>query len=418
MNIPIKVNRDFERVLDGLVKKYGEDFEILNGFHESQLNFSDFIDGFIDKNVADATIDSNANAHHKDIRSMMNEKGKSEDKLFCYNKIYFELKKKYGLRTANEWLETEYNGGFYLHNAHTSSMIPYCYAYDLSRLAREGLFFLENYNNEAPKHLTTFLDDLIEDPNYQVSAVKLLLNIHQSLCDWEPGIKLIDKYHSVLSEKYTVELKSQFLCERAQECIISQKVAAAYDFFIRALTINPKCVRAHICLSKLLQSQHRPLEAIPHLLEVARTDPSMIMEVIPILRICFELPREQDLYLEKLREIQENCSSSSSASLIAEMAGFMEMTNEETQNFILMHLKKNPSLRLFSELLRYQQNNAQDQQSRESLGLIQSLVNAQIVKNPVYQCKNCGFQSKILFWHCPNCSNWSTISPIRGFDGD
>lgn len=262
------------------------------------------------------------------------------------------------------------------------------------------------------------LDDLIEDPNYQVSAVKLLLNIHQSLCDWEPGIKLIDKYHSVLSEKYTVELKSQFLCERAQECIISQKVAAAYDFFIRALTINPKCVRAHICLSKLLQSQHRPLEAIPHLLEVARTDPSMIMEVIPILRICFELPREQDLYLEKLREIQENCSSSSSASLIVEMAGFMEMTNEETQNFILMHLKKNPSLRLFSELLRYQQNNAQDQQSRESIGLIQSLVNAQIVKNPVYQCKNCGFQSKILFWHCPNCSNWSTISPIRGFDGD
>lgn len=262
------------------------------------------------------------------------------------------------------------------------------------------------------------LDDLIEDPNYQVSAVKLLLNIHQSLCDWDLGIKLIDKYHSVLSEKYTVELKSQFLCERAQECIISQKVAAAYDFFIRALTINPKCVRAHICLSKLLQSQHRPLEAIPHLLEVARTDPSMIMEVIPILRICFELPREQDLYLEKLREIQENCSSSSSASLIAEMAGFMEMTNAETQNFILMHLKKNPSLRLFSELLRYQQNTAQDQHSRESIGLIQSLVNAQIVKNPVYQCKNCGFQSKILFWHCPNCSNWSTISPIRGFDGD
>ena len=162
MYIPIKVNKDFERVLDGLEKKYGEDFEILNGFHESQLNFSDFIDGFIDKNVADATIDSNANAYHKDIRSMMNEKGKSEDKLFCYNKIYYELKKKYGLRTANEWLETEYNGGFYLHNAHTSSMIPYCYAYDLTRLAKEGLFFLGNYNNEAPKHLTTFLDDLIE----------------------------------------------------------------------------------------------------------------------------------------------------------------------------------------------------------------------------------------------------------------
>ena len=35
MYIPIKVNKDFERVLDGLIKKYGEDFETLNGFHES-----------------------------------------------------------------------------------------------------------------------------------------------------------------------------------------------------------------------------------------------------------------------------------------------------------------------------------------------------------------------------------------------
>ena len=87
MNINIKVNKDFENALNNIEEKYGEDFEILNGFHESQLNFSDFIDGFIDKNVADATIDGNANAHHKDICSLMGEKGKSEDKLFAFNKL-------------------------------------------------------------------------------------------------------------------------------------------------------------------------------------------------------------------------------------------------------------------------------------------------------------------------------------------
>ena len=57
MYIPIKVNRDFERTLLALSEQYGENFEILNGIHESQLNFSDFIDGFIDRNVADVTID-------------------------------------------------------------------------------------------------------------------------------------------------------------------------------------------------------------------------------------------------------------------------------------------------------------------------------------------------------------------------
>ena len=162
MNIPIKMNKDFEKAFQTVDDKYGEDLELLNGFHDSHLNFSDFIDGFVDKNVADATIDGNANASHKDIRSMINEKGKSEDKLFAFNKIFYEMKKKYGLRTAKEWLETEYNGGFYLHDAPSSTYIPYCYAYDLSRLAKEGLFFIDNYNNQRPKHLTTFFDDVIE----------------------------------------------------------------------------------------------------------------------------------------------------------------------------------------------------------------------------------------------------------------
>lgn len=166
MNIPIKTNRDFERQMQVLREKYGEDFEILNGFHESQLNFSDFIDGFVDKKVADVTIDANANASNKDIRSMINEKGKPLDKLFAFNKIFYEMKKHYNLATAKEWLETEYNGGFYLHDAPSSTYIPYCYAYDLTRLATEGLFFLKNYNNKAPNHLTTFLDDVIEYISY------------------------------------------------------------------------------------------------------------------------------------------------------------------------------------------------------------------------------------------------------------
>lgn len=166
MNITFKLNRDFEKTLKTLSDKYGEDFEILNGIHESQLNFSDFVDGFIDKKVVDVTIDANANASNKDIRSLLSERGKSEDKLFALNKIFYDIKKRYNLKTAREWLETEYNGGFYLHDAPTATFLPYCYAYDLTRLATEGLFFLNNYNAKPPKHLTTFIDDVIEYISY------------------------------------------------------------------------------------------------------------------------------------------------------------------------------------------------------------------------------------------------------------
>ena len=140
MKINIKTDKDFAKQMFKLRIKYGDDFEKLNGFHESQLNFSDFIDGFTAQNkVADVTIDSNASARHKDIRSMLSEKGKPHDKLFAFNKIFYELKKKYGLETAKEWLETEYNGGFYLHDAPSATYLPYCFSGDTKILTKDGI---------------------------------------------------------------------------------------------------------------------------------------------------------------------------------------------------------------------------------------------------------------------------------------
>lgn len=166
MNVNIKTSKDFSTALNNAVDKYGEDFEFLNGFHDTQMNFSDFIAGFIDKNMADVTIDANANASHKDIASLRSEKDKSLDKLFAFNKIFYEINKKYGLNDAREWLDCEYSGAYYLHDAPSASYVPYCYAYDLTRLANEGLFFLGGYNAQPPKHLTTFLDDVIEFVSY------------------------------------------------------------------------------------------------------------------------------------------------------------------------------------------------------------------------------------------------------------
>ena len=168
MEIQLKLSKDFERCLEDMKKKYGEDFELINGLHPSQLDFSEFIDNFVDKGtLADSSIDPNANANHKDIRSFMTEKGKSEDKLFGLNKIFMEIKKRWGLRTAKQWFEQEFSRGFYLNDSTTASYFPYCWANDFTRLATEGLFFLNDgrskrYNNEGPKHLTTYFDDVIE----------------------------------------------------------------------------------------------------------------------------------------------------------------------------------------------------------------------------------------------------------------
>lgn len=222
MNIEIKLNKDFERCLEDLKKKYGEDFEYINGLHPSQQDCSEFLNKFVGNDtLADATIDPNANANHKDIRSFMTEKGKSQDKLFALNKIFIEIKKKWGLKTAKQWLEQEFSKGFYLNDASTASYYPYCYAVDVTRLATEGLFFLNGYNNEPPKHLTTFLDDLIEFVSFlcnrQSGAVGLPNIIIWSYYFWEKDcengyvIKTPDYYLRQSFQKLIYRLNQPFL---------------------------------------------------------------------------------------------------------------------------------------------------------------------------------------------------------------
>ena len=117
MDITLKLNTDFERTLSSLKNKYGSDFEVINGIAPSQLDFSEFIENFVSKDtMADATIDPNANARHKDIRSFMTEKGKSEDKLFC---VIFE--------SPNQNFYTSITSFFYRTSAKVAGSKDLCY---------------------------------------------------------------------------------------------------------------------------------------------------------------------------------------------------------------------------------------------------------------------------------------------------
>lgn len=166
-NINIKLNKNFTTQLNKLQTEYGEEFARINGLSDDQLNFTAFIDNFIDsKTVADASVDGNANVGHKDIITMLNEMPKAHQKLLALNKLYYEINKKYGFKTANKWLELEWNKSLGLHDAHTSTMLPYCFAYDLKDLAEKGLYFIENFNAQPPQHLTTFVDFVKEHCSY------------------------------------------------------------------------------------------------------------------------------------------------------------------------------------------------------------------------------------------------------------
>ena len=167
MNINIRLNKNFTTQYNKLQQEYGTDIARINGFDDGQLSYTDFIDNFVDEaTVADASIDGNSNVAHKDIVTLEKEMPKPHEKLLAFNKIYYEIQKKYGFQAANEWLRAEWVGELYMHDANTTSFKHYCFAYDLKDLAEKGLYFIDGRNATPAQHLITFVDFVKEFISY------------------------------------------------------------------------------------------------------------------------------------------------------------------------------------------------------------------------------------------------------------
>ena len=157
MDLKLKLYKPFVAELNRLKEKYGEELAGINGFADYNLNFTDFIDNFVDNNtVADASIDPNANSNNKDITTLERDMVKPHKKLLSYNKLFYEMTKKYGLVESRKWLQAEYTGALLLHDAVDSSFKSYCYSYSLKELVNRGLFFMKGLKTSAPKHLDSY----------------------------------------------------------------------------------------------------------------------------------------------------------------------------------------------------------------------------------------------------------------------
>ena len=165
--INLDLDADFVRALNRLKRKYGEDFERMNGFHNDNLNFTTFIDNFTGTDqVTDVTIDPNANCNNKDVASLKFDMMKPHAKLLSFNKIYYEMKKLYGKKLADKWLEAEYEGVFYFHNATDCSFNGYCWAADLDQMVEKGLFFRDGMQSAKANHLSTFNNHVLQFVSY------------------------------------------------------------------------------------------------------------------------------------------------------------------------------------------------------------------------------------------------------------
>lgn len=257
--------------------------------------------------------------------------------------------------------------------------------------------------------------ELVQKQSHVPSALKHLLLIYQQEHDWQDAIEIANKLESA-TNKSCAQQVAHFYCELALQNHQSGNSKEALKLVKKALGTDKSSVRASILEGEINASLGNHKAASRAFRRVEQQDPRMISEVLtPLLKSYKELNNTKEIktYLE---HVLNKYGGITSVLLYAQM---LQQTADDKSAalFIVETLRKKPSIRGLSSLidisLGFTKGTAHD-----NLLILQEITNKLLQNKPKYQCSQCGFSAKSMYWHCPGCKSWSSIKPIKGIEGE
>lgn len=259
-------------------------------------------------------------------------------------------------------------------------------------------------------------EQLVDEPEHREGALQQLVAIYQQTREWH---KAIDYGYDLvkLGRKRMRSVIAHFWCELAMQEKADGNDSKAIQNFKKALSEDPKCVRATISLGKLYLEREDYQHTIKYMQMVLEQDIDFIGEILPTLADCYHYIGQEQHLVEFLRECIEKEAGVSAELMLAQLVAQHEGVGA-AQDLLTRQLVKNPTMKGFYRLIDYHLADAEEGRAKDSLSTLQKLVGEQLKVKPHYRCRKCGFSTHSLYWYCPSCKNWGSIKPIRGLDGE
>lgn len=245
-------------------------------------------------------------------------------------------------------------------------------------------------------------------------SLRYLLQIYQQEKDWPKAIEIAKKLEAISGESMHGTI-AHYYCELALQMEEKNSIDEARELLERAQKIDRHCARASWLRGRLEQKQQCYDEAIQYYKKVKHQDVSFFSEIVGLLSHCYQKLGKKNQYIDYLHDCVEETSCFSTAQLLAEHLR-TNQDNDKAIEFISEQIKRKPSLKGVGYLVNlYLKNSHGD--TKEKLLMLHNFIQALLAEKPKYQCSQCGFSSKTLFWLCPSCQHWATLKPILGLEG-
>ncbi|WP_372871800.1 lipopolysaccharide assembly protein LapB [Shewanella sp.] len=254
---------------------------------------------------------------------------------------------------------------------------------------------------------------LIKEEDHSEEAENQLISIYQIIKEWQKAIDITKR----LDKKRQQQLKptiAHFYCQLADE---TNDPEQRQKLLTQALKQDPNCGRALLTLAKLFLDANHLHDAADAIARLAKADVLLFADGIKLARELYARLDNSEGYRELLAQaLADGGGASVVVALAEEMVSRGQIKMAE--KMLLDTLYRQPTMKGFSELMKLHLRQAEEGQAKESLSLLEQLVEQQIKFRPAYRCKSCGFPSHALYWHCPSCKSWGSIARVKGLDGE
>ena len=184
-----------------------------------------------------------------------------------------------------------------------------------------------------------------------------------------------------------------------------------------ALQLDPNSCRANTLMANIYQNHQQFDLAARCYQDIYYQDKEFFPDVIEKMHGCYKNMEALDDFYLFIKKVYDETAGT--GALIAYLTFVEERYGEKKAiEFILLALKRRPTIRGFQHFVSMQMNQTQVDVNNDSLDLIKELIAEYLKVKHRYSCRSCGFNSQIHYWSCPSCHEWEQLKPIRGLEGE
>jgi lipopolysaccharide biosynthesis regulator YciM len=254
----------------------------------------------------------------------------------------------------------------------------------------------------------SLFEELRESEEHGVYVRRKLVRIYEVTSEWELAIKGFSDLERIDPRAAEESRVAHYYCELAEQAIGEGDLESARRLLNKSENSGRVTVRSALLLADMSRGEGEHANAIASYLEIMERESRLIGEVVPKLAESCRASGEQGQLSQRLQKFRDADAAAGKAIALAAVYD-SRIVNEAALACLREYVLADKVLAGLVDMTALQEGNAET--SKKALLRIRDGLTSVVSQSHRYRCRQCGYISSELLWHCPSCRSWESVSP-------